>query len=152
MPKSKFTRPTNRATFAVPVGMLNHASSSSDESSSDDEVAILERDRLEIERIRKKRMNEKGIGLYNRSEQSPYGQQSAYQYHDPIEEQRQLQEEIEELKQQEEDKREEERQKARDLESQRRQKNENQHQNGQYKPIRTLQESAQARIDATAKV
>merc|ERR1711892_1098779 len=106
MPKSKFTRPTNRATFAVPVGLLNHASSSSDESSSDDEVAILERDRLEIERIRKKRMNEKGIGLYNRSEQSPYGQQSAYQYHDPIEEQRQLQEEIEELKQQEEDKRE----------------------------------------------
>jgi len=156
MPKSKFTRPTNRATFAVPVGMLNHASSSSDESSSDDEVAILERDRLEIERIRKKRMNEKGIGLYNRSEQSPYGQQSAYQYHDPIEEQRQLQEEIEELKQQEEDKREEERQKARDLESQRRQEDEKRRKqlerNKRNAELRRRKEEEQIEVEKREKV
>ena len=35
--------------------------SSSEESSEDDSVKIMERDRLEIERIRKKRMQEKGL-------------------------------------------------------------------------------------------
>merc|ERR1712174_54734 len=93
MPKSTFSRPKNRPTFTVPLGLLKHESSSDSEESSDEDVKILERDRLEIERIRKKRMNEKGINLYNRSSMD-YGQQSGYVEHDPIEEQRQLQEEI----------------------------------------------------------
>merc|ERR1739838_1120467 len=123
MPKSSFSRPKNRATFSVPLGLLKHESSSDSEESSDDEIKILERDRLEIERIRKKRMNEKGINLYNRRS-IDYGQQSSYVEHDPIEEQRQLQEEIEELKRKEEDKREKERQQAKEEETKRKQDDE----------------------------
>ena len=64
--------------------MLQSQVESSSEESSDEDVKILERDRLEIERIRKKRMNEKGINLYNRSS-IDYGTQSGYVYHDPLE-------------------------------------------------------------------
>ena len=56
--------------------LTSHVGDSESETDSDDDVKILERDRLEIERIRKKRMNEKGLTLYNRS--SDYGQQSTY--------------------------------------------------------------------------
>ena len=71
MPKPSFSKKSKN--FKVPLGMqinygggVNDSSeeSSEDTSSEDDSVKIMERDRLEIERIRKKRMQEKGLRYY----------------------------------------------------------------------------------------
>ena len=68
MPKPSFS--SKKKGFKVPLGMqINYGgndssedgSSTEESSSEDDSVKIMERDRLEIERIRKKRMQEKGL-------------------------------------------------------------------------------------------
>ena len=67
MPQTRFSKPKTQSTFSLPIGFKGAPSLSSSEESTDDEkVAIMERDKLEIERIRKRRMYEKGMRCVTR--------------------------------------------------------------------------------------
>ena len=62
MPQSKFSKSKKAPTFSLPLGFTTTPSEDNETDETDEEeVSIMERDRLEIERIRKRRMYEKGI-------------------------------------------------------------------------------------------